>query len=209
MSEYGEEISKSCSDSPNVELMISIEEWCKKLTELEKRMRTKTNADKSNTLCLFIGLEITSVEMSRLVKKDNRAKRQTSIGGVNFSDFLEGDDMNVYLEQDDELGTGMNNGDSDDESEEFDAMPIIRELFSLGTRTGIRCVVEATGYRLFKKDIGVGDMCRHRIAFDMTSEDCTFYLGTSSFQSRIGQFAVYGNGGKEVMKLLPFCLNKE
>ena len=50
-------------------------------------------------------------------------------------------------------------------------------------------------------------MCRHKIAFSMSADDCLMYLGNSSFHKSIGQNAVYSNGGKEVKKLLPYKLN--
>ena len=40
----------------------------------------------------------------------------------------------------------------------------------------------------------------------MSADDCLMYLGNSNFQKCIGQNAVYGDGGKEVKKLLPYKL---
>ena len=44
------------------------------------------------------------------------------------------------------------------------------------------------------------------ISFSMSADDCLMYLGNSNFQKSIGHNAVYGDGGKEVKKLLPYKL---
>lgn len=88
----------------------------------------------------------------------------------------------------------------------FNATPIIDKLFSSGARNGIRCVTEASVYRQFSKILKIKDMCRHKVAFSMSADDCLMYLGNSNFQKSIGQNAVYGDGGKEVKKLLPYKL---
>ena len=90
---------------------------------------------------------------------------------------------------------------------EYNALPIIDKLFASGARCGIRCVAEFSVYRNFSKILKIKDMCRHKIAFSMSADDCLMYLGNSSFQKSIGQNAVYNNGGKEVKKLLPYKLN--
>lgn len=85
-------------------------------------------------------------------------------------------------------------------------MPIIDRLFSSGARNGIRCIAEVSVYRQFSKILRIKDMCRHKVAFSMSADDCLMYLGNSNYQKSIGQFAVYSNGGKEIKKLLPYRL---
>ena len=89
---------------------------------------------------------------------------------------------------------------------EFNALPIIDRLFSSGARSGIRCITEVSVYRQFGKILRIKDMCRHKVAFSMSADDCLMYLGNSNYQKSIGQFAVYNNGGKEIKKLLPYRL---
>ena len=45
------------------------------------------------------------------------------------------------------------------------------------------------------------------VTVSMSADDCLMYLGNSNFQKSIGQNAVYGDGGKEVKKLLPYKLH--
>lgn len=86
-----------------------------------------------------------------------------------------------------------------------DSLPIDK-LFSSGARNGIRCITEVSVYRQFSRILKIKDMCRHKVAFSMSADDCLMYLGNSNFQKSIGQNAVYGDGGKEVKKLLPYKL---
>ena len=89
----------------------------------------------------------------------------------------------------------------------FNASKIIEKLFAHGSRNGIRCVTEVSVYRQFKKMLKISEMCRHKIAFDMSAEDCSQYIGGRNSHKSIGQNAIYSDGGATVYKLIPYKLN--
>ena len=192
MTDYGQDISQICNRIPSAELMTTYEEWCTKLSELEKRIDEKTNSE--DAICLFIGLEIANIELGRKPSKDNSAGPSTSFAAM----------MARYGAQD--LTESAPVQEIASATDEFNAMPIIEKLFSSGARNGIRCVTEVSVYRQFSKILRIKDMCRHKIAFSMSADDCLMYLGNSNFQKSIGNNAVYGDGGKEVKKLLTYKL---
>ena len=192
MTDYGQDIRQICNGIPSAELMTTYEEWCTKLSELEKRIDEKANSE--DAICLFIGLEIANIELGRMPSKDNSAGPSTSFAAM----------MARYGAQD--LTESVPVQEAASVTEEFNATPIIEKLFSSGARNGIRCVTEVSVYRQFSKILRIKDMCRHKIAFSMSADDCLMYLGNSNFQKSIGNNAVYGDGGKEVKKLLTYKL---
>ena len=194
MSDFGRDIRDLCNSIPNAELLETMEEWCYKLDELEKVIDNRRNTEE--LICIFIGLEIANIEMGRLPDKSGN-------GGSSGKSFLA--TISKYATPVD--GQGVES-DTFNESvpQAFNATPIIDKLFSSGARNGIRCVTEVSVYRQFSRILKIKDMCRHKIAFSMSADDCLMYLGNSNFQKSIGQNAVYGDGGKEVKKLLPYKL---
>ena len=174
--------------------METLEEWCSKLDSLEKLIDERKNTE--DIICVFIGLEIANVEFGRLPDKgDNRS------GGTRS--FL--DTISKYASP--VAGTETNVEPTPGEtSKAFNATSIIDKLFSSGARNGIRCITEVSVYRQFSKILKIERMCRHKVAFSMSADDCMMYLGNSNFQKSIGQYAVYNDGGKEVKKLLPYKL---
>ena len=90
----------------------------------------------------------------------------------------------------------------------FNAMPLIANLFSEGSGSGVRCITEVSAYRRFDGLFPhIRDMCRHKVAFEMSADDCMMYLGNSNYQKEIGDSAVYNDGSKNVQKLLPYALS--
>ena len=69
-------------------------------------------------------------------------------------------------------------------------------------------MAEVSVYRQFAKILKIREMCKHRVAFSMSADDCLMYLGNSNFQKSIGKFAVYSDGGKDIKKLLPYQLEQ-
>jgi len=147
-----------------------------------------------DTICMFIGLEIANIELGRLSERSEG-------GGKSFQSLL--NKMNRYGTP---VGDNVVSPISSPitESTTFNALPIIDKLFSSGARNGIRCITEVSVYRQFSKILKIKEMCRHRIAFSMTADDCLMYLGSSNFQKNIGKDAIYSDGGKEVKKLIPY-----
>lgn len=194
MSDFSLDIRKCCQNIPNAELMEDYQSWCDKLEQLEDMVNTRQNRE--DILCLFIGLEIAKIEFSRMPQKSGSHNN-----GQNSFDS----NLNKRLAE-----LGMTTDLTDDAYDEgdnlFDALPIIDQLFSSGARNGIRCITEVSVYRQFETILHLSEMCRHRIAFSMSADDCLRYLGSSSFQKSIGKDAVYCDGAKEVKKLLPYKL---
>lgn len=192
MTDYGQDIRQICNNIPSAELMTTYSEWCSKLSDLEKVIDEKTNSE--DTVCLFIGLEIANIELGRMPSKDSNAGSASSFAAM----------MARYGAQD--LTGSTTTQETVSNNEEFNATPIIEKLFSSGARNGIRCITEVSVYRQFSKILRIKDMCRHKVAFSMSADDCLMYLGNSNFQKGIGNNAVYGDGGKEVKKLLTYKL---
>lgn len=196
MNDFGSDIRKLCADVPEAELIETTEAWCSKLTDLEKTIDNRSNSE--DVICLFIGLEIAAIEFERLQEK------------------TAGNTFQMITERRRQLAERYGTAVSDESSESegsiasetavFNVLPIIDKLFSSGARSGIRCVAEVSVYRKFSKILKIKDMCRHKVAFSMSADDCLMYLGNSNFQKSIGGTAVYGDGGKEVRKLLPYKL---
>ena len=194
MRDYAIDIRKYRLNVPNAELMEDYQSWCNKLEQLESIVNTRQNRE--DILCLFIGLEIAKLDFSRMPQKQgSHTKELESFDSLLNKKFAE-------------LGMMTDAADNlyDEETDLFDALPIIEQLFSTGARNGIRCLVEVSVYRQFESMLHLSDMCRHKIAFSMSSDDCLRYLGSSSFQKSIGKDAVYTDGAKEVKKLLPYKL---
>ena len=192
MSDFGDEIRQLCDSVPGAELIETIEDWCKKLKDIEELLDNRGNTE--DIVCIFIGLEIANVEMGRLPEEGATGNSYGSYLMTNISKYA----MPV--------GSTQIETKTREQNEAFNALPIIDKLFSSGARNGIRCVTEVSVYRQFTKILKIEDMCRHRVAFTMSADDCLMYLGNSNFQKSIGQNAVYGDGGKEVRKLLPYKL---
>ena len=194
MSDFAPDIRRMCQEIPGAELMETLEEWCAKLDTLGNLIDERKNNE--DMICVFIGLEIANVEFSRLSDRNGN-----SPGGAHS--FL--DTISKYA-------TPVAGGEAvsapiqETKNEAFNATPLLDKLFSAGARNGIRCVTEVSVYRQFSKILKIKDMCRHKIAFSMSADDCLMYLGNSNFQKSIGQNAVYCDGSKEVKKLLPYKL---
>lgn len=194
MSDYASDIRHMCQEIPGAELMETLEEWCDKLNELDRIFDERKNIE--DVVCVFIGLEIADIEFSRLPDKNGNKpgsprsflntinKYVTPVGGTETTEEAASPQNDVP----------------------FNAAPIIDKLFSSGARNGVRCITEVSVYRQFSKILKIKDMCRHKIAFSMSADDCLMYLGNSNFQKSIGQNAIYGDGSKEVKKLLPYKL---
>lgn len=191
MSDFGNDIRQMCAQVPNAEIMETSEEWCAKLSELESIVDDRRNV--GDIICVFVGLEIANIELSRLPDKNGN----TGSTGRSFLDTI-----SKYATPVD--GASSANETPVAEVTAFNATPIIDKLFSSGARNGIRCITEVSVYRQYSKILKIKDMCRHKVAFSMSADDCLMYLGNSNFQKSIGQNAVYSDGGKEVKKLLPY-----
>ena len=187
MSDHGFEIRQLVERIPGAQLFETPAQWCEKLSQLEKAMDEKQNL--GDTVCLFIGLETANLEFARLPERN-------AAGAAPGGSFMSM--MHKYAMVEPAPAAAPT------AAEEFNAMPIIDRLFSFGSRFGLRCIAEVSVYRQFSKLLKLKDMCRHKIAFSMSSDDCLMYLGNSNFQKSIGQFAVYSSGDKEVKKLLPY-----
>lgn len=185
MCDYSSDIGQMCQEVPGAEMIETLGGWCEKLEELDGMIDEQKNT--ANIICMFVGLEIANIEIKRLPAKNsgfNPNKYGTRVGGTEANtDLKEG---------------GANNA--------YDATPLIDKLFSSGARNGIHCIVEVSVYRQFSGILHIKDMCRHKIAFSMSADDCLMYLGNSNFQKSIGQDAIYNDGGKEIKKLLPYKL---
>lgn len=193
MSDYGRDIRNMCAHVPNAEILETNEEWCSKLVELEQIIDERRNTE--DIICIFIGLEIANIEFGRLPNKNSGSTSSGRSFLDTISRYATPVDTNSATIAQDSAATLA-----------FNAMPIIDKLFSFGARNGIRCITEVSVYRQFSKILKIKDMCRHKIAFSMSADDCLMYLGNSNFQKSIGQNAIYGDGGKEVKKLLPYKL---
>ena len=194
MSDFGNDIKTLCFSIPNAELVESIEGWCEKLSDLERMIDKRQIVE--DIICVFIGLEIANIELERLPDKyqNSNSASNSFLAAINkYATPIQGEEA---MPEDSVIV----------EHSSFNATPIIDKLFSSGARNGIRCIVEVSVYRQFAKILKIKDMCRHKIAFSMSADDCLMYLGNSNFQKSIGQNAIYGNGGKEVKKLLPYKL---
>lgn len=194
MSDFGNDIKTLCFSISNAELVESIEGWCEKLSDLERMIDKRQIVE--DIICVFIGLEIANIELERLPDKyqnSNSASNSFLAAISKYATPVQGEES---MPEDSVIV----------EHSSFNATPIIDKLFSSGARNGIRCIVEVSVYRQFAKILKIKDMCRHRVAFSMSADDCLMYLGNSNFQKSIGQNAIYGNGGKEVKKLLPYKL---
>lgn len=193
MCDFGDDIRKLCLSIPNAELMESYESWCSKLNSLYSLVEERQN--RNDIVCLFIGLEIAKMEFSHFPERKSTDNAQSS-----FDDRL-----NARLA---ELGMASDilNVSQVETNSLFNALPIIDQLFSNGSRNGIRCITEISVYRQLETTLHLTEMCRHKIAFSMSADDCLRYLGSSSYQKCIGNDAVYCNGAKEVKKLLPYRL---
>lgn len=194
MSDYGRDIRNMCEQIPNAEILETNEEWCSKLSELEQIIDERRNTE--DIICIFVGLEIANIELGRLPDK-NGGSAST---GRSFLDTI-----SKYATPVDGASPASI-APAPAALTAFNATPIIDKLFSSGARNGIRCITEVSVYRQFSKILKIKDMCRHKVAFSMSADDCLMYLGNSNFQKSIGQNAVYGDGGKEVKKLLPYKL---
>lgn len=194
MSDYGRDIRNMCEQIPNAEILETNEEWCSKLSELERIIDERRNTE--DIICIFVGLEIANIELGRLPDK-NGGSAST---GRSFLDTI-----SKYATPVDGASPASV-APAPAALTAFNATPIIDKLFSSGARNGIRCITEVSVYRQFSKILKIKDMCRHKVAFSMSADDCLMYLGNSNFQKSIGQNAVYGDGGKEVKKLLPYKL---
>jgi len=193
MSDFSPDIRKICSEMPNVELVETLEDWCAKLELLGEMIDGRKNNE--DIICMFIGLEIANIEFERLPDKND-----SKIG--DFSSIV--NSVEKFLTP--TSGVKETAPSAQEESKVFNATPIIDKLFSFGARNGIRCITEVSVYRQFDNILKIKDMCRHKIAFSMSADDCLMYLGNSNFQKSIGENAVYSNGGKDVKKLLPYKL---
>lgn len=192
MNDFGDSIQDLCSYIPNSEFIVSIEAWCKKLEELEMVLDERRNI--GDTICMFIGLEIANIEMERMAERTSNGAHSKSFSHDILSKYLV--PRNSESEKIESVQVRK--------SVVFNAMPIIDKLFSTGARNGARCVAEVSVYRQFSKILKIKDMCRHKIAFSMSADDCLMYLGNSNFQKNIEQNAIYSDGGKEVKKLIPY-----
>lgn len=194
MSDFAPDIRRMCQEIPRAELMETLEEWCNKLEILGNMIEERKNNE--DIICVFIGLEIANIELSRLPdKNDNRFG-----GSRSFLDTI-GKYATPIAETESTAELVQH-----ETNEAFNATPIIDKLFSSGARNGIRCVTEVSVYRQFSKILKIRDMCRHKVAFGMSADDCLMYLGNSNFQKSIGKYAIYSDGSKEVKKLLPYKL---
>lgn len=196
MSDYGSDIRDICLSIPDSELAETTEEWCEKLSALERLIDERQNT--KDTICIFIGLEIANIELGRLPDRNGNTNSTGNAFLARMNQYL------TPLDGEPIVATS----ETKTEQREFNAMPIIDKLFSSGARNGIRCITEVSVYRQFSKILKIKDMCRHKIAFSMSADDCLMYLGNSNFQKTIGQNAVYGNGGKEVKKLIPYRVER-
>ncbi len=176
MRNYADEIRAACRCVPGAELYESLEDWCWKLRELANYLDNKSS--KQDMVCIFIGLETEAEYMQRI---GNRS-RGLRLPGVMI----------------------QNSPAHGSEATEFDVRELILQLFSQGGVQGIRCVTEISVFRNLNSFVKIGDYCKHKIAFNMSADDCLMYLGSSSFQKSIGNFAVYSDGSKTVSKLLPY-----
>lgn len=194
MNDFASDIRQKCQEIPQAELMETSEEWCAKLNELGNLIDERKNNE--NIICMFIGLEIANLELSRLPDINGNSS------DVSHSFF---DTYSKYLTP---IGNSKPAVEPENEvpNKVFNATPIIDKLFSDGSRNAIRCITEVSVYRQFSKILKIKDMCRHKVAFSMSSDDCLYYLGSSSFQKDIGQSAIYSDGGKKVRKLFPYKL---
>ncbi len=188
MNDYADEIRDMCSASPNIKLIEEYSDWCSNLKELETVIDQRKKDE--DCVCLFIGLEIAALEMERFPAMPSVGR---SSMGDRFAAFAKPGSIKV-----DETKTEAA------ELEEFNALPIIGKLFESGSRNGIRCVTEVSVYRQFHSILKIRDMCRHKVAFDMSADDCAQYMGSGSFQKSIGHDAIYGDGGKSVKKLITY-----
>ncbi len=189
MSGFAKGIRETCAAVPNAELLETTAQWCARLGEIDGALTEKQTLE--DTVCIFIGLETACTEMERLPDRNG--------GSAAGNSFLSA--INRYAVPDSFAPPVPAAPPA-----EFNALPIIDRLFSSGARSGIRCITEVSVYRQFGKILRIKDMCRHKVAFSMSADDCLMYLGNSNYQKSIGQFAVYNNGGKEIKKLLPYRL---
>lgn len=188
MNDYGKHLRTLCAEDSNAELFETTAEWCYKLSALERVIDDRSGTE--DIVCVFVGLEIANIEMSRLPTKTKKTVSSFDLGSRYGTPIGEPAPTSSFEQSD----------------AEFNALPIIDKLFSSGARNGIRCVSEVSVYRQFAKLLKLKEMCRHKIAFSMSADDCMMYLGSSSFQKSIGRDAIYCDGGKEVKKLIPYKL---
>lgn len=196
MNYYGDQLRTITNSCINVTLFEKYEDWCNKLLEMDDLMDRRENME---CICMFIGLEIASLDMDRMPKRE---KTNPSFNKVTAQNPAEKYAMfavpgSIILSEEEKQQAAISH-------EEFNAKSIIDRIFSTGARYGIRCVVEASVYRQFSQIMKIKDMCRHKIAFSMSADDCSQYLGSSSFHKSIGTNAVYSDGGKTVKKLLTY-----
>ena len=158
MVDHGEEIRAFCRQNESIRLVETTAEWCAELKELESVMENKLPV--GDTVCMFIGLEVAAQEFSRLPDRNGASD--------SFSKFSSGSFLSSLMAQQPESSAPKV------EPEEFNAMPIIRKLFSSGARYSIRCVCEVSVYRQMRELVKLEDMCKHRIAYSMSADDCIY-----------------------------------
>lgn len=181
----GQSIRAMCTSLPNVTLCVGVEQWCGKLSELETYVDQKRQV--GDALCVFIGLELMNMEMPRLPSRAGE-ERSISFRVPSFS-F-------------DQSGTAKPEENTD--LTEFNALPIIDKLFSFGSRYGMRCLTEVSVYRQYERILKIKEMCKHKVAFNMSADDCLMYMGNIGFSSQIGSFAIYNDGGRSAQQLVPY-----
>ena len=207
--DHGPEIYKACASVPGAEILDTTEKWCSRLEELQTMLDEKRRED---LICLFIGLEVENEEMQRLPPRPVRGGQGSVPGGTSFLDSVNmglsgGTAGNPLLRY--AMPGSVSGAPQPTEPEvpkEYNALGIIDNLFSQGSKNGIRCIAEVSVYRQFKQLLHIQDMIRHKIAFSMGADDCMMYLGSSSYQKSIGKYAVYCDGGRSIKKLIPYVL---
>lgn len=188
----GRKISELCARLQNVQLYTTVEQWCDELVRMEDLVNRKTY--ERDYLCVFIGMEVMRLDMERMPARSmgNQSASQSAFAS-GFGNPFGG---SAFAPKPEPVVP--------DVQSEFNAIPNIQNLFTFGSRVGIRCLLETSVYRELRHLFRVEEYCAHRIAFKMSEDDASSYLGRSAFATQIGRFGVYYNGGNTVEQLIPY-----
>lgn len=198
MNDFGAEIRCICKEMSNVIFSEGYNDWCSNLLEIDEFLEKRQILE--DCICLFIGLEIALIEMERMPEQITQSDKSNLMQARMNR-------MSKFAITDSIVLTASEDKQKIEEQTVFNASKIIEKLFAHGSRNGIRCVTEVSVYRQFKKMLKISEMCRHKIAFDMSAEDCSQYIGGRNSHKSIGQNAIYSDGGATVYKLIPYKLN--
>ena len=183
-----EPIRRLCREIPKAKLMETYSQWCAELLRLKKRMADLEDTDQ--TVCIFLNLELAAEDLKEY--PEWRAE-DTAPEPVSFADRL----LMQYAAKPADQTPGK----------VFNAMPIIRQLLKSGYRSNLYSVAEIGTAMAFEGMFREREVSQHRIAFSMSAESMSRYLGSRQDHDKIAEgseLGLYYGSGSRLYKLLPY-----